>query len=638
MNHHISVDQSLPCGPEFLPPPESAQDGCDVSESDDDDDLPAAQDTEGPATTIVSQDSPLSLRNASITNGSLRSDPNTHKPLWFSSRRRESRNECRYPFLNPVLPYIRDIISVPVACELLDIFLTDPGSSLFHGASPFILTRIFRKKSILHPTNPRPTTPALIASILWCVAQTADVMLLQVPGMRSKVVNQLYDLTTSLVSQRDPDRWRRVPGGVRVDKDASGLPFESPMVFPSTEATTGTVGTLDDALTFLFLTIAVSGLDFKSDCQKWWSKSTRLVLSMKLNREDERCLETEQPCSSPLCSCQRQQLEPTHASLEQREERRRVFWLCYSLDRHLALSYNMTVLIPDSYCEVFAPLPEVVWENLDDIPLEELQVRTLTPPTTASGTTFFEYFLPLMVILGDIIEIHHRRRHPRLGGGDGDRSVLLIRELLERYELSLVALEDDGVFGVESAGLPHDTASTANSDVRNHTQLQLVRNYGMHILHVLYVLLYGKWDAICMMDDDDGWITSEGFAECASHAISSSQTIAKILEIDPELTFMSYLFGIYLLHGSFIFLLFADRMPQLGPNQSVELACENIIRAHEVAVVTLNTEFQKTFRKVLRSTLYSVRGWDKANMEAHRSRRRILSLYRWNMGGRGLNL
>lgn len=120
--------------------------------------------------------------------------------------------DCCYKFLDPVLPYIRNILPASVACELLDIFLTDPGSSLFRGASPYILTRIIRKKSILHTSKPRHTTPALLATILWCVAQTADVMLLHVPGTRAKVVNDLYDLATSLISERDPDRWRRIHG------------------------------------------------------------------------------------------------------------------------------------------------------------------------------------------------------------------------------------------------------------------------------------------------------------------------------------------------------------------------------------------------------------------------------------------
>ena len=38
---------------------------------------------------------------------------------------------------------------------------------------------------------------------------------------------------------------------------------------------------------------------------------------------------------------------------------------------------------------------------------------------------------------------------------------------------------------------------------------------------------------------------------------------------------MLYLFGIYLLRGSFILLLFADRIPQLGLNESVEEALRN---------------------------------------------------------------
>jgi len=121
-------------------------------------------------------------------------------------------SECRYRFLDPVLPYIRDIIPASVAADLLDVYLTEPGSSLFRCASPYILTRVFRKKSVLHPTNPRPTTPALLATLLWCAAQTADIVLLHVPGSRSKIANALYNLATFLVSERDPDRWRRIHG------------------------------------------------------------------------------------------------------------------------------------------------------------------------------------------------------------------------------------------------------------------------------------------------------------------------------------------------------------------------------------------------------------------------------------------
>ncbi len=120
--------------------------------------------------------------------------------------------DCRYRCLDPVLPYLRDIIPASVACDLLDVYLTEPGSSLFRCASPYILTRIFRRASLLHPARPRPTTAALLATMLWCAAQTADIVLLHVPGSRARITNALYALATALVAQRDPDRWRRIHG------------------------------------------------------------------------------------------------------------------------------------------------------------------------------------------------------------------------------------------------------------------------------------------------------------------------------------------------------------------------------------------------------------------------------------------
>lgn len=550
---------------------------------------------------------------------------------------------------------------------------------------------------------------------------------------------------------------------------------------PETTATNEPAGLVDDVLTLVLLSIAVSGGDFKSDCFKWWSKAIRLTLALGLHREDDRCSASVSPCANPLCSCRRHQDVHTLAGQEACEERRRVFWLVYCLDRHLSLSFNSVLAIPDSYCQVYTPLPESVWEDLDAVSsTAEMPTRVLGPPVVVSGTGFFEYFLPLMATLGDIIEVHHRRLHPRLGGLDDSGVVTLIGERLAACEQSLdrMALEAEqlssattttttaggaeahhpvhhdyaaaaaaagsndvgvgrtsgsitipspspaamagspgphikdlitggvagastssptpihsgsgnghnnggsaargggvGAGGNRGAGGPGSVApvtslagaavgngeggggsdSTSSlrrrpqphkshgchrpASARDRSRLQLVLAYSTHILHVLHVLLHGKWDAISMLDDDDDWITSPRFNDCATHAISASQAVSRILRHDPELTFMPYLFGIYLLHGSFILLLFADRMPQLGgPNQSVEQACETIVRAHEVCVVTLSTEFQKNFRKVLRSTLYSVRGSSPTEWEEHKARRRALSLYRWTRGAKGLAL
>lgn len=127
---------------------------------------------------------------------------------------RDYPSGCRYKCLEPLLPALEkeNVLPASIACDLLDAYFTEPGTSLFQCASPYVLTPIIRKKSLLHPINPRPTTPALLCTMLWCAAQTAEITLLQTPGARTKVLNTLYNLSVSLIMERDPDGWRRVHG------------------------------------------------------------------------------------------------------------------------------------------------------------------------------------------------------------------------------------------------------------------------------------------------------------------------------------------------------------------------------------------------------------------------------------------
>lgn len=106
-------------------------------------------------------------------------------------------------------------------------------------------------------------------------------------------------------------------------------------------------------LTFVLLAIGVSGGDFKSDCFKWFNKAVRLAYELRMNAEDESTSVSAPPWPWPSF---RESGEPDQLSLrdiEAKEERRRVFWLLYALDRHLALSFNTALSIPDSTCKVF---------------------------------------------------------------------------------------------------------------------------------------------------------------------------------------------------------------------------------------------------------------------------------------------
>lgn len=518
-----------------------------------------------------------------------------------------------YRCLEPLLPLLDGVVAADVACELLEFYFAQPGSSLFRSASPYVLSHVVRRRSLLHASRPRKTTSALLATILWVSAQTADIPLLLLPGERAKVCEALRKLSMWLVQQRDRDNWDRVPGGKLVEDSISHgdmriIDLRATAEYQSDPPS----ATVDDVLTFILLSIVISGGDYKTDCHVWWSKAVRLAQSMGLNREDAKCNGSRATCLTSSCSCRRgDEAGRGVVALEAREERRRVFWLLFCLDRHLALSFNSTLSIWDDECEVYAPLPEEVWESLETAPTELLMHHSYGPPTTVTGTGLFEWFLPLMAILGDVIQVHHRRSHPRFGGLDDHDAVALVEGLLASCAESIADVEsryetgglDDAIPASEfltpgpgQQESPLGWISTSSSPrSQRRAQAQLVTAYGTFILHVLHVLLHGKWDAVSMLENDDGWITSVSFVKCASHAIAASEAVSRILRCDPELTFTPYLFGIYLLHGSFILLLFADRMPQLGPNESVETACETIIRAHEVCVVTLNTEFQVSF-------------------------------------------
>ncbi|KAL5354793.1 hypothetical protein ACLOAV_000883 [Pseudogymnoascus australis] len=495
------------------------------------------------------------------------STPASHFSSRGSRGSLQGETECRYPCISILIPLLKGFLTAAETCDLLDTYFADYGNtSRLH--CPYVLTTVIRKKSLLHSSKPRNTSPALLATMLWAAAQTADSQIYHKPGSRERITNRLYSLALSYLHRRDMDSWHRVNGGWQLEEDnildLDGNEWNK----PRRTFETGPRPTVDDILTFALLTIVTSGGEFKADCLKWWNKTVSLVRHLGYNSE--------------LGVAGDAQLHnDSLALIEEQEERRRGFWLVYILDRHLALSYNRPLHLPDSECHVLQPLSEDIWQDDDIFLLDAIPHRTFGPPVTVSGTGLFDYFLPLMAILGDIIELRFRRHHPRLKMHDVSATQNCIEKILAECEQSVM----------EFANANPTTPGTSTQTPRAK-RANLVIPYATYIIKVLYILLHGEWDAISMLEDDGDWISSFNFSQCASNSIAAAQSITDILAVDPELSHMPYLFGIYLFHGSFVILLFAERMPQIGPNASVEQACELIIRAHEVSIVTLSTEFQ----------------------------------------------
>ncbi|KAI5795659.1 fungal-specific transcription factor domain-containing protein [Geopyxis carbonaria] len=597
----------------------------------------------------------------------------------------------RYPVLAPLLPHIASVIPAPLACDLLDLYFTNPSTSFFQPASPYVLTHVFRRRSFLHPTNPRPTSPALLCAMLWVAAQTCDApFLTATPAARGRVCQKLLELCISLLrplvhvsfSSSQPVHGASTDsenGSVGIGLGGLGGGNAGS---PGGRDGVGAAGTLDDVLTYAHLGIVISASEFKAASLRWWHVAWTLARELKLNHEvatesmvEHMDDEIHSPTDTGPGSVHSHPTVGHGPSAdvgmgeEEREERRRTWWLLYIVDRHLALCYNRPIALLDVECEgLYLPLDDVTWQNGDfygsndsanlyaQTPVSPTATvpsqmnRTVGPVFEITGCGLFQFFLPLMTILGQVVDLHHARNRPKFGinrqsdaegtGASGDGFGHIVNQItaqLDMYARSLQEFEAVNISGNGDGEGSERKGDHPSSEAE--IQAKIAISYGTHVMHVLHILISGKWDPISMLDDNDLWISSNSFISSTAHAVSAAEAISNILKYDPDLSFMPYFFGIYLLQGSFLLLLIADKL-QGEASEAVVTACETIVRAHEVCVVTLNTEYQRNFRKVMRSALNQVRGRGAPEDvdEQKQKRREVLQLYRWCGSGSGLAL
>lgn len=117
-----------------------------------------------------------------------------------------------YRCLESILPRLGGILLAEEASEMLEIFFNEKHNSMFKSTSPYLLAHVLHPSSVLHPTDPRPTSPALISVILFCVAQTADMRIFDTPGARERTSVDLYRLSMDLLQSEDPDNYFRTSG------------------------------------------------------------------------------------------------------------------------------------------------------------------------------------------------------------------------------------------------------------------------------------------------------------------------------------------------------------------------------------------------------------------------------------------
>ena len=555
----------------------------------------------------------------------------------------------KYPVLRPLLPHIASIIPTSLACDLLELYFASASSVHLHPISPYVIGYVFRKQSFLDKHRPRSCSPALLSSMLWVAAQTSDSpFLTSPPAARGRICQKLLEITVGFL--------RPLVHGPAVGESSSthgintvidgvalgGLGAD----MTGGDQLTAEGGATDSLAAYCHLATVVSASEYKAASLRWWNAAWSLARELKFGRElapnpphivvgqppHKEDLDANGQITVPIADQTNVILiprahppteSPGFVSEEEREERRRIWWLLYTVDRHLALCYNRPLFLLDAECDgLLQPMSDVAWQagdfySSDSNPfsLTSPQIRLRGPSLKCTGHSIFCFFHPLMTILGEIVDLNAARNHPRFGLGfrspdAWDQQVAVITQQLEAYEQSLREFEaretakektsNGGVCDLAegaksvSPSLANSMASSSPRVTDSMIQTKIVVAYGTHVMHVLHILLTGKWDPISLLDDNDLWISSQSFVNATGHAVAAAEAISDILEYDPDLSFIPWFFGISLLQGSFLLLLIADKL-QGEASPSVVKACENIVRAHEVCVVTLNTEYQVRF-------------------------------------------
>ncbi|KAK5134064.1 hypothetical protein LTR08_006954 [Meristemomyces frigidus] len=587
---------------------------------------------------------PFRIGESPMSAGFLGQSPAAGSPGWLSLpspsaalyphlQQMPSNQILRYPVLRPLLPHISAIIPIGLACDLLELYFSSSTSAFMQPQSPYILAYLFRKRSFLRPHSPRPCSPALLASMLWVAAQTSESAFLTAPpSARGKICQKLLELTVGLLkplihtSTDGPlnHNVNTVINGVALGGFGVALPGQAAEMDGGSP---GATGALDDVATYIHLATVVSASEYKAASLRWWNAAWSLARELKLGRElplqpdpqDHEIQEAEMDANRggmnghPSGNGQGQGIPQGQMSEEEREERRRIWWLLYVVDRHLALCYNRPLFLLDIECDgLLQPENDASWQAGEYYPpenhAETIYFRSRGPSFECTGHSIFGYFLPLMTILGEIVDLNHARNHPRFGvrfrsSDEWDDQAAEITQQLEAYGRSLKEFETrlmapppmaepkqpgDRTMSLDQthhdAGSPSShSVGTQNSGHRMteaNLQTKIVVAYSTHLMHTLHILLNGKWDPISLLDDNDLWISSQSFISATGHAVSAAEAINDILDYDPDLSFMPFFFGIYLLQGSFLLLLIADKL-QGEASPSVVKACETIVRAHE---------------------------------------------------------
>jgi hypothetical protein len=426
---------------------------------------------------------------------------------------------------------------------------------------------------------------------------------------------------------------------------------------------------IDDIATYMHIALVTTCFESKPPGTHWWHTAFQLAKEFKLNRDPsstglvqaptmpagstsspngtaghaQSSLEEEGDTSgatSPMSVSDDAIVEHSDprlviATTEESEERRRIWWLLYIWDRHLALRYNHPLSIKDAESQdVQLPMDEEVWQAANSpctSPNAISSYRQRGPPTTIAGHSVFHMLLPLMCILGQIIDMHHVAYHPRVERSSSnpvaDAYTAAITQQLAELEPSIATLcsNFDGAPAAESAQGP--------ALIQHY---RLMRCHARYLLHLLYSLLGVPLDKLTLVEKGVEHMQSPRFSETLNHSLITADCLNDLHTQGPVMDYNSMFSGIFFYHGAT--LLWAVATMNRPSDPRVIAACETYVRVFEASNCSYQAEYLRKMRRLLLLKLKEIKyGMPLSKTERHLEKH-ILKLYRWTGDGTGLGL
>ena len=154
--------------------------------------------------------------------------------------------------------------------------------------------------------------------------------------------------------------------------------------------------------------------------------------------------------------------------------------------------------------------------------------------------------------------------------------------------------------------------------------------YAAQIHHTLYIMLYGNFDLLVMLNDMQ-WIGSKNFLVACDHAMAAAEVTAQIMEIDPFFENLPALFGTYLLQSAFVFIILAQKLGSFV-DQQIMRVCGINLRAMSVFGQLARVDYQIAFALIMGEILESCRKGERLDIHNHTA----LKKFRWIPGFTGL--